>query len=114
MACVLRRLGAAIVMGCALATVAGCTSPSQTTTNAAMVNPGADRSATYPDITARVQAATAQMSNEEAAKISARVSALGEQRRAGTISEAEYRRLMAEMDALAENHGADTLKEIEN
>ena len=77
MACVSRRLGAAMVMASALALVAGCTSPSQTTTNAAMVNPGADRSATYPDITARVQAATAQMSNEEAAKISARVSATG-------------------------------------
>ena len=110
----LRRLGAAVAIGAVLAVVAGCTSASTTTTNAQIANPGADRSATYPDITARVQAATAQMSNEEAAKISARVSSLGAQRRAGTISEAEYRRQMAEMDTLAQNHGADTLKEIQN
>ncbi|MCD2184526.1 SHOCT domain-containing protein [Rhizobium sp. TRM96647] len=110
----LRRLGAAVAICGTLAVAAGCTSASTTTTNAQAVNPGADRSTTYPDITARVQAATAQMSDEEAAKISARVSGLGAQRRAGTISEAEYRRQMAEMDALAQNHGADTLNEIQN
>ena len=106
-----RQAGAAIVLG-GLIALGGCaaTSPQQ----AAVVNPGADRSAAFPDITAPVHAATAQMSNEEAASISSRLSGLAAQRRAGTISEAEYRKQMLELQALAENHGAQTLKEIEN
>lgn len=108
----LRRVGAAIVVGgIAMATLAGCTSDAAVPTN---VNVGADRSSDFPDITARVQAATTQMSNEEAQKISARLSGLAAQRRSGAISEAEYQRQMIELQSLAENHGADTLKEIEN
>lgn len=108
------RFGVAIVLGglCG-AILSGC-SPTTSTATASTVNPGADRSSTYPDITAPVHAATAQMSDEDAQKISARVSGLSAQRRAGTISDAEYRRMMLEMDALAKNHGGDTLKEIQN
>lgn len=108
------KLAAAILIGGLSGTImSGCTSASSPS-QATLVNPGADRSSTYPDITAPVHAANQQMSNEEAQKISARVSSLAAQRRAGTISDAEYRRVLLEMDALAANHGPDALKEIQN
>ncbi|MBD9372243.1 SHOCT domain-containing protein [Rhizobium sp. ARZ01] len=106
-----RQVGAAVVLG-GMVVLGGCAATSSQ--QASVVNAGADRSATYPDITARVYAATTQMSNEEAASISARMNGLASQRRAGAISEAEYRKQMLELQTLAESHGADTLKEIEN
>ncbi|HVK90301.1 MAG TPA: SHOCT domain-containing protein [Mycoplana sp.] len=108
------RMGAMIVLGGLTgAILAGCSSATSSAV-APEINRGANRSATYPDITARVSAATTQRSNDEAAAISGRLSALGAHRQAGTITEAEYRRQMLELQALAANHGADTLKEIEN
>lgn len=106
-----RRAGAAIVLGgLAMSGLAGCMAAPVPDG----VNAGVDRASPYPDITARVHAATTQMSNDEAASISARLSALGAQRQAGSISEAEYQRQVRELQALAANHGAETLKAIEN
>ena len=69
---------------------------------------------TYPVIEGKLPAANVQMSNDEAAQLSARLSALSGKRKSGEISEAEYQRRLKELQALAANHGADTLKEIQN
>ena len=68
----------------------------------------------YPVIEGKLPAASTQMSNEEAANQSARLSALGSARSSGKISEAEYQRRLKELQLLAANHGADTLKQIQN
>ena len=67
----------------------------------------------YPVIEGKLPAASAQMSNEEAASQSARLTALGAARSSGKISEAEYQRRLKELQLLAANHGADTLKQIQ-
>ena len=106
-----RRLGAALLMAAASAVLASCAAtPSQT---ASTVNSGADRSGVYPDITAIVRAETQQMSDEEAASFSARLTALSSRRRSGAISEAEYRRQLAELQALRDGHGQTTLSQIQ-
>jgi hypothetical protein len=69
---------------------------------------------TYPVIEGKLPAASAQMSNEEAASQEARLTALGAARSSGKISEAEYQRRLQELRLLAANHGTDTLKEIQN
>ena len=68
----------------------------------------------YPNIEGKRPAAAPQLSNEEAAKTSAHLSALSSRRASGAISEAEYKRRLLELQALAEHHGADTLNEIRN
>ncbi|KOF22545.1 hypothetical protein AC244_03210 [Ensifer adhaerens] len=68
----------------------------------------------YPSVYGQKPAATQQMTNEEAADMQARLTALGAARKSGSISEAEYQRRMKEMRTLAEDHGSDTLKQIEN
>lgn len=68
----------------------------------------------YPRIEGKLSAAAPQMTNEEAASASARLSALSAKRSSGAISEAEYKRRVAELQALAEHHGTDTLNEIRN
>ena len=68
----------------------------------------------YPVIEGKLPAASTQMSNEEAASQSARLTALGNARSSGQISEAEYQRRLKELQLLAANHGADTLKQIQN
>ncbi|WEZ83549.1 SHOCT domain-containing protein [Rhizobium sp. 32-5/1] len=68
----------------------------------------------YPVIEGARPAATAQMSNDEAAGLQAHLTALGSARASGSISEAEYQRRKRELQALAANHGADTLKQIQN
>ncbi|MDM9622239.1 hypothetical protein A6U87_17655 [Rhizobium sp. AC44/96] len=68
----------------------------------------------YPSFGAPLTAANVQMSDEEAAGLQHKLSALASQRKAGTISEAEYQRRVAEYRKLAAEHGADTLSEINN
>jgi hypothetical protein len=106
-----RRLSAAFLLAAFAAALASCASSS--TETASTVNAGANRSGVYPDITAIVSAETQQMSDEEAASSSARLSALSSRRRSGAISEAEYRRQVAEMQALRDGHGKETLSEIQ-
>ena len=77
------------------------------------MNVGANRAAVYPDITAVVTAETQQMSDEQAATYSARLTALTARRRSGAISEAEYRRQLAELQALRDGHGQAALSQIE-
>jgi hypothetical protein len=68
----------------------------------------------YPGFGAPLTAANVQMSDEEAGNLQQKLTALGAQRKAGAISEAEYQRRVAEYRKLAEQHGADTLSEIAN
>lgn len=68
----------------------------------------------YPTIEGRLPAAAPQLSNEDAATTSKRLSALSARRASGAISEAEYKRRLVELQALAERHGTDTLNEIRN
>lgn len=111
MAFEIRRLRAALLMAAAAAALASCASSE--TTSTATVNAGANRADVYPDITAIVSAETQQMSDEEAASYSARLTALSNSRRSGAISEAEYRRQLAELQALRDGHGKAALSQIE-
>ncbi|KQR67842.1 hypothetical protein ASG25_00390 [Rhizobium sp. Leaf384] len=102
-------------MGALCAAAVGCTTPradntpSYTSTMARPVPTDV-----YPRIEGKLPAAAPQMTNEEAASLSSKLSALSARRASGAISEAEYRRRLAELNALAEHHGADTLNEIRN
>lgn len=107
-----RRFGALIIVAALPALLTACNATSHEAAAPAATGEGADRSAVYPDITAPVTAATAQMSNEEAAAMSARLEALARNRQSGAISEAEYRRQLAEMQALGEGHGQAALSQI--
>lgn len=55
----------------------------------------------YPEFSKPLTAANVQMSNDEAKEMSARLSALGAQRKSGQISQAEYDRKVQEMRKLA-------------
>jgi hypothetical protein len=68
----------------------------------------------YPGFGAPLTAANVQMSDEEAGNLQQKLTALGAQRKAGAISEAEYQRRVAEYRKLAKQHGADTLSKIAN
>jgi hypothetical protein len=104
-----RRLSAVLLMAAMPVAFASCASSETPST----VNSGANRSNVYPDITAIVRAETQQMSDEEAASFSARLTALSSRRRSGAISEAEYRRQLAELQALRDGHGQTTLSQIQ-
>lgn len=74
------------------AALGGCSSTSSSSETLATdrVRPAsADK---YPDFSQPLDSAMAQMSDEEAARQEAQLSALARQRQAGTISAAEYRR----------------------
>lgn len=97
------------------AAVVGCTTPEAERTPAytsTMARPVPKD--VYPRIEGKLPAAAPQMTNEEAASVSSRLSALSARRASGAISEAEYKRRLAELNALAEHHGADTLNQIRN
>lgn len=66
----------------------------------------------YPDFSRPLTAANTQMSNEDAASLQQRLTALGAARRAGTVSEAEYQRRLAELRKLALEHGTDAQAQI--
>jgi hypothetical protein len=68
----------------------------------------------YPNFAGALTAASPQMSNEEAADISARLSALGVRRRTGAISQAEYIRQRDELRKLGAEHGANAEAAIGN
>lgn len=55
----------------------------------------------YPDFSEPLDSAMAQMTDEEAARQEAQLSALARQRRSGAISAAEYRRRVEELRLLA-------------
>ena len=110
MAFEIRRLSAALILAVLPAALASCAASTQADQT---VNVGANRADVYPDITAVVTAETQQMSDEEAASYSARLTALTNRRRSGAISEAEYRRQLAALQALRDGHGQAALSEIQ-
>jgi len=68
----------------------------------------------YPNFAGSLQAASVQMSNEEAAALQAQLTSLGAARRSGAITEAEYQARLAELRKLAAQHGAETQAQIAN
>lgn len=104
-----RRFSAVLLMAAAPALLSSCTS----TERDPAINAGANRAEVYPDITALVGGETQQMSDEEAASYSERLTALSNRRSSGAISDAEYRRQLAALRALRDSHGKATLSEIE-
>lgn len=68
----------------------------------------------YPDFSTPLTAANTQMSNDQAAALEAKLSALGAQRRAGTVSDAEYRQRLLELRGIAEKHGSDATTRLGN
>ena len=58
------------------------------------------KDAKYPDFSKPLTSAMDQMTDEDAKKMQAQLDGLGARRRAGTISEAEYRRRVAAMRKL--------------
>lgn len=69
---------------------------------------------TYPSFSEPLTAANTQMTDQDAVKMEHNLSALGKARRAGSISEAEYKRRVEEMRKLAAQHGPETQAEIAN
>ncbi|MGZ9720770.1 hypothetical protein [Rhizobium miluonense] len=67
----------------------------------------------YPSFNAPPTAANVQINDQQAGDMVKQLSALGSQRKAGVISEAEYQKRVAEMRKLAAEHGQDTLQEIQ-
>jgi len=67
----------------------------------------------YPSFNAPPTAANVQINDQQAADLVKQLTALGSQRKAGTISEAEYQKRVAEMRKLAAEHGQDTLSQIQ-
>lgn len=66
----------------------------------------------YPDFSRPLTSANLQMTDEEATGQQAKLTALASARKAGTISEAEYRRRAAALRNLASQHGQQTIDEI--
>ncbi len=67
----------------------------------------------YPSFNAPPTAANVQINDQQASDIGKQLTSLGAQRKAGTISEAEYEKRVADMRKLAAQHGQDTLSEIQ-
>lgn len=66
----------------------------------------AEKTGKYPDFAEPLRAANVQMGNDEAARVSGRLSVLARARAEGKVSEAEYQRRLAELRRLAAEHGA--------
>jgi hypothetical protein len=92
-------VAAALVSACALTACMSNDISANTPSPAGMTNSGS-----YPLVGETKQAATTQMSDQEAAALGAKLQALADARKAGTVSEAEYNRKVAEMQKL----GAET------
>ena len=67
----------------------------------------------YPSFNAPPTAANVQINDQQAGDMVKQLTALGSQRKAGTISEAEYQKRVADMRKLAAEHGQDTLSQIQ-
>lgn len=60
----------------------------------------------YPSFATPLTAASAQMTNEDANALGAKLSALSRARQSGAVSEAEYQRRVAELRKLAADNAA--------
>ncbi len=69
---------------------------------------------TYPTFDRTLTAANEQIEDADYEKTEPRLAALARARKAGTVSEAEYRRRVAEYRRLAAEHGNDALTDIAN
>lgn len=67
---------------------------------------------TYPVLDYRLKAANEQIDDADYQKSEPRLAALARARKAGTISEVEYKRRVAEYRKLAADHGTDALGDI--
>lgn len=90
----------ATALGLASLLLAGCSSTgtSEDTLTANRPRPAATDK--YPDFSEPLDSAMAQMSDEEATRQEAQLSALARQRQSGAISAAEYRRRVEELRLL--------------
>lgn len=68
---------------------------------------------TYPTFGKQLTSAADQMSDAEAAELQKRLSSLASARKAGQVSDAEYRRQLQELQNIAAHHGADAQAQIE-
>ncbi|MGR6465495.1 hypothetical protein [Rhizobium sp. PAMB 3182] len=66
----------------------------------------------YPNISTPLVAANTQMSDGDAAALQAQLTALGQQRKAGTLTDAQYKAKVAELRKLAQSHGTDMETQI--
>ncbi|MDE1993686.1 MAG: SHOCT domain-containing protein, partial [Rhizobiaceae bacterium] len=66
----------------------------------------------YPSFNGPLTAANVQINDQQASDIGKQLTALGNQRASGAISEAEYQKRVADMRKLAAEHGQDTLTQI--
>lgn len=96
----LTRLASCLVPMMAAAFLSGCMG-SDPALNAAPP-PGMNNSGTYPQLGAPLKSATTQMSDADAASMGARLQALADAHKKGTISEAEYNRKIAELTKLGQ------------
>jgi hypothetical protein len=67
----------------------------------------------YPNISTPLVAANSQMTDGDAAALQAQLTALGQQRKAGTLSEAQYKAKVAELRKLAQTHGTNMETQIQ-
>jgi hypothetical protein len=80
--------------------LAACSSASRTDETLQPADHRPVKSDVYPDFSKPLDSAMPQMTDEDAVRMEAQLSALARQRRAGTVSEAEYRRRVEELQAL--------------
>jgi hypothetical protein len=85
-----------------LLAAAGCSTSGSSSDTLASDRPRPATTDKYPDFSAPLDSAMAQMSDDEAARLETQLSALARQRQSGRISEAEYRSKVAELRRLAE------------
>ena len=115
------------LLGILVLALAGCSTPEEKAAYAkrkqaplAVVVKSDDSSSTqqhykdgYPSFNAPPTAANVQINDQQAGDMVKQLTALGSQRKAGTISEAEYQKRVADMRKLAAEHGQDTLSQIQ-
>lgn len=92
----------AIAFSAAALFLGGCSSASRTDDRLAADRPRPAPAEKYPDFSQPLDSAMPQMTDDEAARQEAQLSALARQRRAGTISAAEYRRRVEELRLLGQ------------
>jgi hypothetical protein len=90
------RFGSALALAICAQMLTGCSSSSSSAARQIPVDPGP-----YPNFSRPLSSAMEQMSDEDAKKQDAQLTALAGQRRSGAISQAEYQRRVDEMRKLA-------------
>lgn len=89
-----------IALAALSAGMAACSGTSRTEETVQPADHRPVQSDRYPDFSKPLDSAMPQMTDEDAARMETQLSALARQRRAGTVSEAEYWRRVRELQAL--------------